>query len=94
MKKRAKKQDAVNSNFPMTDEEIDLEQARAEILKPRSKYTGPVPLDVKGNDHEREAEELERQGYTENGLDNPPYTNDEAIPDERDGHAPKQWKIA
>lgn len=94
MKKRSRKENSEIRRAPGSEDDFYGEKLRDEIIKPRSKNSGPVPLDMDSNDHEHEAEELERQGYTDNGLANPPYTNEESAPEEPDPKAPKQWKIA
>ena len=94
MKKRARRDQNAKRQVPY-DEDLYREQVRDEILKPRSKKNdGPAPVEVDGSDHGYETEELERQGYTDYGLENPPYTNEETSPEEPDSKAPRRWKIA
>lgn len=78
MNKRARR---TKIDVNMDREDILREELRDEVIRPPEKEH-PVPMEVDGDPRQYETEELERQGYTEYGLENPPYENDEAPADE------------
>lgn len=97
MKRNEKRtNEEIRQELDLDNEDIERELIRDEVRSRRdNERTRPIEIEADREMQPYENEELERQGYTENGLENPPYKNDDQEPEEPgSGDGRRKWKIA